>query len=48
MLHAADTDKQMSQQQLQNLTCVLNLLKHNTVKSMDDFLSRLKFDIGLF
>ena len=41
-------DKQMLQQDVQNLTGVVEYLRTTTVKSVDEFLHELKLDLNLF
>lgn len=47
-IHAAEMDKQILQQEVQSLTGVVEHLRNTTVKSVDEFLHRLKFDLSLF
>ncbi len=47
-IQAAEMDKQALQQEVQNLTGVIECLRHTTVKSVDKFLNRLKLDLNLF
>jgi len=39
-------DKQMLQQTVQNLAGVVEVLRITTVKSVDEFLNRLKLDLN--
>jgi len=45
---AAEMDKQTLQQEVQSLTGVVEHLRRTTVKSVEDFLYRLKLDLDLF
>lgn len=45
-MQTAKTDKQMLQQKVQNLTGVREFLRSTTVKSIDEFLNRLKLDLS--
>ena len=45
-MQAAETDKQMLRQTVQNLAGVVELLRITTVKSVDEFLNRLKLDLN--
>lgn len=45
---AAEMDKQTLQQEVQSLTGVVEHLRRTTVKSVEDFLHRLKLDLDLF
>jgi len=47
-LQAAEMNKQALQQEVQNLKDVIECLRHITVKSVDEFLNRLKLDLNLF
>jgi hypothetical protein len=47
-IQAAEMDKQALQQEVQNLTGVIECFKHTIVKSVDEFLNRLKLDLNLF
>jgi len=47
-IQAAEMNKQALQQEVQNLTGVIECLRHITVKSVDKFLNRLKLDLNLF
>ncbi len=46
VIQAAEIDKRRLQQDVQNLTGVVELLRITTVKSVDEFLSRLKLDLN--
>jgi hypothetical protein len=45
-IQAAEIDKQMLRQTVQNLAGVVELLRITTVKSVDEFLNRLKLDLN--
>jgi len=45
-IQEAEMDKQMLQQTVQNLAGVVELLRATTVKSVDEFLNRLKLDLN--
>jgi len=45
-IQEAQMDKQMLQQTVQNLAGVVELLRTTTVKSVDEFLNRLKLDLN--
>jgi len=45
-IQEAEMDKQMLQQTVQNLAGVGELLRTTTVKSVDEFLNRLKLDLN--
>lgn len=45
-IQEAEMNKQMLQQTVQNLTSVGELLRTTTVKSVDEFLNRLKLDLN--
>lgn len=45
-MQAAEMDKQMLQQTVQNLAGVVEFLRITTVKSVDEFLNRLKLDLN--
>ncbi len=45
-IQEAEMDKQMLQQTVQNLAGVVELLRTTTVKSVDEFLNRLKLDLN--
>ena len=45
-IQEAEMDKQMLQQTVQNLAGVVELLRITTVKSMEEFLNRLKLDLN--
>jgi len=47
-IQAAEMDKQTLQQEIQSLTGVVEHLRNTTVKSVDEFLHRLKLDLNLF
>ena len=47
-IHAAEMDKQILQQEVQSLTGVIEYLRNTTVKSVNEFLHRLKLDLNLF
>lgn len=46
VIQAAEIDKRRLQQDVQNLTGVVDFLRSTTVKSVDEFLSRLKLDLN--
>jgi len=48
LIQAAEMDKQTLQQEVQNLTGVVEYLRKTTVKSVDEFLNGLKLDLNLF
>ena len=48
VIQSAEMDKQMLQQDVQNLTGVVEYLRTTTVKSVDEFLHKLKLDLNLF
>jgi len=48
IIQAAEMDKQTLQQEVQNLTGIVEYLRNTTVKSVDEFLNRLKLDLNLF
>lgn len=45
-MQAAEMDKQMSQQTVQNLAGEVEFLRITTIKSADEFLNRLKLDLN--
>ena len=45
---AVEIDKEKLQQEVQNLTGVVEHFKSTTVNSLDDFTNKLKFDLKLF
>ena len=45
-IQAAKMDKQILQQIVQNLASVVEFLRKTTVKSMNEFLNRLKLDLN--
>lgn len=45
VVQAAEMDKQLVQQDIQNLPGVVELLRNKPVKSVDEFLNRLKLDL---
>lgn len=47
VIQGAEMDKQMLQQNVQSLTGVIEFLRSTTVKSVDEFLHRLKLDLNL-
>ena len=47
-IQAAEMDKQTLQQEVQSLTGVIEYLRNQTVKSVDEFLHRLKLDLSCF
>ena len=46
VIQAAEIDKQMLQQNVQNLTDVVEFLRRTTLESVDEFLNRLKLDLS--
>ncbi len=48
VIQAAEMDKQMLQQDVQNLLGVVEFLRNTTVKSVDEFMNRLKLEMNLF
>jgi len=48
LIQAAKMDKQTLQQEVQNLTGIVEYLRNTIVKSVDGFLNRLKLDLNLF
>ena len=46
VIQAADNEKQILQQEVQNLLLLVNYFKDTTVKSMDEFLDRLKLNLN--
>ncbi len=44
---AAEMDKQMLQEEVQELQGMLKLLRHTTSKSVKEFLNRLQLDLNL-
>ena len=47
-IQAAEMDKQTLQQEVQSLTGVVEHLRNTTIKSVDEFLERLKLDLNVF
>ncbi|KAK3166759.1 hypothetical protein OEA41_009884 [Lepraria neglecta] len=47
-MQAAEADKQALQQEVQTLKGVTEYLRQTAVKSVDEFLNRLKLDLDLF
>ena len=47
VIQTAEMDKQVLQQNVQNLTGVIEFLRSTTVKSVDEFLHRLKLDLNV-
>ncbi len=47
IIQAAEMDKQILQQQVQNLTGMVEYFRNTTVKSVDEFINRLKLDLNL-
>lgn len=45
-IQSAEMDKQMLRQTVQNLAGVVEFLRVTTVKSVDEFLNRLKLDLN--
>lgn len=45
-IQSAEMDKQMLRQTMQNLAGVVEFLRITTVKSVDEFLNRLKLDLN--
>ena len=48
VVHAVAMDKQMLQQEVQNLSDMLEFLRQTTLTSADEFLNRLKLDLNPF
>lgn len=48
MVQEAEMEKQILQQQVQTFTDMIEYLGGTTVKSVDEFISRLKLDLNLF
>ncbi len=48
IIQAAEVDKQTLQQQVQNLTGMVEYFRNTTVQSVDKFIKRLKLDLNLF
>ncbi len=48
VIQAAEMDKQMLQQDVQNLSGVVEFLGNTIVKTVDEFLNRLKLEMNLF
>ena len=48
IIRAIETDKQKLQQEVQTLIGVVEHFKSTTVKSLDEFTNKLKFDLHLF
>ena len=47
LIQAADVEKQSLQQQVLSLTGMVECLRNTTVNSVDEFISRLKFNLNL-
>ncbi|KAL2037202.1 hypothetical protein N7G274_010065 [Stereocaulon virgatum] len=47
VVQAAETDKQVLQQEVQTLQCTLDLLRHTMSQSGDDFLNRIQLNLNL-
>ena len=47
-VQATEMDKQILQQEVQNLMGVVEYLRNTAVKSVDEFRNRLKLDLNLF
>lgn len=47
IMQAAEVNKQILQQQVQNLTGMVEYFKNTTVKSVDEFINKLKLDLNL-
>lgn len=47
IIQAAEMDKHILQQQVQNLTGMVEYFRNTTVKSVDEFINRLKLDLNL-
>ena len=47
MVQGAEMEKQILQQQVQTLTDMMEYFRSTTVKSVDEFISRLKLDLNL-
>ena len=48
IIQAADLDRQLLQQQMQDLRGMIAYFKDTTRTAVDDFIARLKLDLGLF
>jgi len=47
LVQASETDRQLLQQQMQNLRAVIEYLKDTTIKSVDEFTDKLKLDLDI-
>lgn len=47
IIQAAEMEKQILRQQVQNLTGMVEYFRNTTVKSVDEFINRLKLDLNL-
>ena len=47
MIQGAEMEKRILQQQVQTLTDMIEYFRSTTVKSVDEFMSRLKLDLNL-
>ena len=48
IIQAVEMDKQVLQQEVQNLTGMVEYFRNTTVKSVDEFTNRLKLELNLF
>ncbi len=47
VMQASETDRQLLQQQVQDLRAVTEYLKGTTIKSVDEFTDKLKLDLDI-
>ena len=48
IIQAAEVDKQILQQEVQNLTATVEYVRHTTANSVNEVLTRLKLELSLF
>ena len=48
IIQAAEVDKQILQQEVQNLTAPVEYVRHTIANSVNEVLTRLKLDLSLF
>ena len=48
IIQVAEMDKQILQQQVQNLTDLVEYFRNTTTQSVDEFINRLKLNLNLF
>ena len=48
MIQAAEADKHILQQEVQNRTAMVEYFRHTTATSVNEVLTRLKLDLSLF